>query len=208
MRGRFVHFNRRLVAAMVVAAIVSGCVTAQHALRREDVAALKLTGVTVSYAKDATILWDDAVRAYGSAKAIPDHELATAATSAEARAFMQNFLAARIKTTLERQLSPKMAGTRPVRLEIVVKHFNTASAVQRIVIGGGHGMTADAILVDARTGATIASHPGLVVFVGAGQGVLGVAMQAALDAGQGLQPADRVLNSYADNYSIWLLKNS
>ena len=193
---------------MVVAAIVNGCVTAQHTLRREDVAALKLTGVTVSYAKDATVLWEDAVRAYGSAKAIPDDQLATASTTPEARAFMQNFLAARIKTTLERQLSPKMAGTRPVRLEIVVKHFNVASAVQRVILGGSHGMTADAILVDARTGATIASFPGLAVFVTAGQGVVGVAVQAALDAGQGLQPADRVLNSYADNYSIWLLRNS
>jgi len=37
-----------------------------------------------------------------------------------------------------------------VRLEIVVKHFALASAVQRILIGGGRGMRADANLVDAR----------------------------------------------------------
>jgi hypothetical protein len=193
---------------MVVAAIVGGCVTAQHTLRREDVAALKLTGVTVSYAKDAVVIWDDAVRAYGTAKAIPDDQLATASTTPEARAFTQNFAAARIKTTLERQLSPKMAGTRPVRLELVVKHFHVASAVQRVIIGGSHGMSADAILVDARTGATIASYPGLTVFVATGQGIVGVAVDAAIEAGQGVQPADRILNSYADNYGIWLLRNS
>jgi len=37
-----------------------------------------------------------------------------------------------------------------VRLDVVVKSFVIASAVQRILIGGGRGMVADANLVSTR----------------------------------------------------------
>jgi hypothetical protein len=191
---------------MLVAALAAGCKTAENSLRREDVASLKLTGVTVRYKPDASIMWEDAVRAYATAKGIPDHELAEASTSPQARAYMQSFLADRIKGTLQRNLAPKLAGTRPVRLEIVVRNFTVASAVQRIVIGGSHLMVADAVLVDARTNATIVSYPDLAASAAAGQGVLGTAVQAAIEAGQGVQTADRILTNYSESYSNWLIK--
>jgi hypothetical protein len=186
--------------------MASGCVTAENSLRREDVASFKLTGVTVRYKPDAHISWEDAVRAYATAKNIPDNELAGLSATPQARAYMQDFLAGRIKSTLERKLSPKLAGTRPVRLEIVVRNFMVASAVQRIVIGGSHLMIADAVLVDARTNAAILSYPDMAASAAAAQGLVGTAVQAAIDAGQDTQPADRMLNNYSDSYSRWLLK--
>ena len=202
--------NRRSAVAMCSAAFLAsltgGCVTVENSLRKEDVASFKLTSVAVRYKPDAAISWDDAVRAYGTAKGIPDQELAEASNSPEAKAHARTYLAGRIKTALERNLSPKIAGTRPVRLEIVVGSFTIASAVQRIVIGGSHVMIADAVLVDARTGAQLVSYPNLGVVVAAGQGIVGTAVQAAVDAAQELGPADRVLNTYSERYSAWLLR--
>ena len=191
---------------MLVAAMAAGCKTAENSLRREDVASFKLTGVTVRYKPDASIMWEDAVRAYATASHIVDDKLAEASTSPQAKAYMQKYLADRIKSTLERNLSPKLAGTRPVRLEVVVLNFTVASAVQRILIGGSHMMVADAVLVDARTNAIIVSYPDLAASAAAGQGVLGTAVTAAVEAGQGVTPADRILTNYADSYSGWLIK--
>jgi hypothetical protein len=191
---------------MLVAAMAAGCKTAENSLRREDVASFKLTGVTVRYKPDASIMWEDAVRAYATAQGIPDHQLAEASASPQAKAYAQKFLADRAKATLERNLAPKLAGTRPVRLEVVVLNFTVASAVQRIIIGGTHMMIADAVLVDARTNATIVSYPGLAASAAAGQGVLGTAVTAAIEAGQGVTAADRILINYADSYSGWLIK--
>jgi hypothetical protein len=191
---------------MLVAAMAAGCKTAENSLRREDVASFKLTGVTVRYKPDASIMWEDAVRAYATASHIVDDKLAEASTSPQAKAYMQKYLADRIKSTLERNLSPKLAGTRPVRLEVVVLNFTVASAVQRILIGGSHMMVADAVLVDARTNAIIVSYTDLAASAAAGQGVLGTAVTAAVEAGQGVTPADRILTNYADGYSGWLIK--
>ena len=191
---------------MLIAATMAGCKTAENSLRREDVASFKLTGVTVRYKPDASIMWEDAVRAYATASNVVDDKLAEASTSPQAKAYMQKFLADRIKGTLERNLSPKLAGTRPVRLEVSVRTFTVASAVQRILIGGTHMMIADAVLVDARTNATIVSYPDLAASAAAGQGVLGTAITAAVEAGQGVTPADRILINYADSYSGWLIK--
>jgi hypothetical protein len=191
---------------MLVAAMVAGCKTVENALRREDVASFKLTGVTVRYKPDADIMWEDAVRAYATAQGIPDHELAQASTSPQAKAYAQKFLADRAKGTLERSLAPKLAGTRPVRLEVAVRTFQVASAVQRIIIGGTHMMIADAVLVDARTNAILVSYPDLAASAAAGQGVLGTAVTAAIEAGQGVTAADRILINYSENYAGWLIK--
>jgi hypothetical protein len=187
--------------------MTGGCVTTvENSLRTQDVASFRLTGVAVRYKPDADVGWDDAVRAYAVSKGVPDHELASASNTPEAKAFMQNFLAGRIKSRLERNLSSKLAGTRPVRLEIVVRSFRIASAVQRIIIGGAHVMVADAILVDARTNTPLVTYPDLAVTAAAGQGVLGTAVNAAIDAAENLQPADRVMNNYSDTYSRWLMR--
>src|SRR6185312_11947285 len=93
--------------------------------------------------------------------AIPDDQIATATNTPEGNAYVQNMLASQIKGALEQKVGPQLHGSRPVRLEVVIKSFVLASAVQRILIGGGRGMVADANLVDARTGALIVAYPDL-----------------------------------------------
>jgi hypothetical protein len=195
--------NRRagVLVSLFLWAALAGCVTAAtNKLTQDDVATFKLAGVNVSVAPDAIIQWEDGVRAYGSAKAAPDDQLAMAAQTPEAKAFVRSALATKIKPAFERRLAGKLTGHRPVRLNIVVHEFVVTSAVQRILIGGGHHMVADAVLVDARTGATIVDYPNLRGIALAGNGVLGTAIDAAV-AGD---PTERVVNGYFERYHDWL----
>ena len=100
----------------------------------------------------------------------PDHQIATATNTPEGNAYVRNLLAPKIKAGVEKAMAGQLNGSRPVRLDIVVKNFAIASAVQRILIGGGREMTATANLVDARTGAVIIANPDLRAFLMAGQG--------------------------------------
>jgi hypothetical protein len=193
------------LAVLAGALALTGCVTTENSLSKNDIAAMKLTSVTVSYAPDANVQWEDGIRAYATAKAIPDDEISTRTNTPEGKAYVQNLLTPRIKSGIERVMAGQLNGTRPVRLDIVVKSFTIASAVQRILIGGGYGMAADATLVDARTGTVIMAHPNLTGVLLAGQGVLGTAVQAAIDNSHAQGIPERIVESYAENYRNWLL---
>jgi hypothetical protein len=127
------------------------------------------------------VQWEDGIRAHATSKAITDDQIATAANTPEGNAFVQNMLAPRIKAEIEKVMAGQLNGTRSVRLDVTVKTFALASAVQRILIGGGRGMIADANLVDARTGAVIIANHDLRAVLFAGEGIVGTAVQAAID---------------------------
>jgi hypothetical protein len=196
------------LAALGAALALAGCVTAENSLSQNDIAAMKLTGVTVSYAPDASVQWDDGFRAYATSKAITDDQITAAIDTPEGKAYVQNLLAPKIKAGVERAMAGQLNGSRPVRLDIIVKNFAIAGAVQRIVIGGGREMTATANLVDARTGAVIIANPELRGYLYAGQGVLGTAVQAAIDSNATQSVADQVAERYGQNYRDWLLRRA
>jgi hypothetical protein len=192
--------------AVLAGALASaGCVTTENSLSKNDIAAMKLTSVTVSFAPDANVQWEDGIRAYATAKSIPDDEIATRTNTPEGKAYVQNLLAPKIKSGVERVMAGQLNGTRPVRLDIVVKSFTIASAVQRILIGGGYGMAADTNLVDAKTGMVIIAHPNLTGVLLAGQGVLGTAVQAAIDNSYKQGVPERIIENYAEGFRDWLL---
>jgi hypothetical protein len=196
------------LAALGVALALAGCVTAENSLSQNDIAGMKLTGVTVSYEPDARIQWEDGIRAYATSKAITDDQIATATDTPEGKAYVRNLLAPKVKAGVEKAMAGQLNGSRPVRLDIVVKNFAIAGAVQRIVIGGGREMTATANLVDARTGAVIIANPDLRAYLMAGQGVLGTAVQAAIDNAAAQSVADQVADRYGQNYRDWLLRRA
>jgi hypothetical protein len=195
-------------AALAVLLALAGCKTVENSLTQNDVTAMKLAGVNVSFAPEAAIQWEDGIRAYATARSIPDDQIATAANTPEGKAFVQSMLAPRIKAVLEQRVALQLTGTRPVRVEVVVKSFVLASAVQRVLIGGGRGMVADANLVDARTGALIIAHPDMRAVMLAGQGIVGTAVQAAIDSSSKESVADRLAAQYGDVYSNWLLRRT
>ncbi|QWG25456.1 hypothetical protein KMZ93_11565 [Bradyrhizobium sediminis] len=195
-------------AALGILFALAGCVTAENSLSQNDIAGMKLTGVNVSFTPDARVQWEDGIRAYATTKAIADDQIATATDTPEGKAYVRNLLAPKIKAGVEKAMAGQLNGSRPVRLEIVVKNFAIASAVQRIMIGGGREMTADANLVDARTGAVIIANPDLRAFLMAGQGVLGTAVQAAIDNAATQGVAEQVVDRYGKNYRDWLLRRA
>src|SRR4051812_50195741 len=132
---------------------------------------MKLTGVTVSYAPDALVIWDDGIRAYAASKGIVE-DMAAATNTPEGKAYVRNLLASRVKGDVERQMAGQLNGTRPVRVDVVVRSFMIASAVQRIVIGGGLHITAGGKFVHAQAGAAVPLPPHFAVG-GGGAGGLG-----------------------------------
>ena len=198
----------RLLAVLAGVFVLAGCVTAKNSLSQDDISSMKLTDIAVSFAPDATMQWEDGIRAYATAKSIPDDQIATATNTPEAKAYAQNLLAPRIKAGVEKAMAGQLNGNRPVRLNIVIRSFTISPAIQRVVIGGSHGMVADANLVDARTGASILAHPELSAVLIVGQGVLGTAVQAAIDSASTQSTVDKIADSYGNNYREWLLSKT
>lgn len=198
----------RLLAVLAGVFVLAGCVTAKNSLSQDDISSMKLTDIAVSFAPDATMQWEDGIRAYATAKSIPDDQIATATNTPEAKAYAQNLLAPRIKAGVEKAMAGQLNGNRPVRLNIVIRSFTISPAIQRVVIGGSHGMVADANLVDARTGASILAHPKLSAVLIVGQGVLGTAVQAAIDSASTQSTVDKIADSYGNNYREWLLSKT
>ena len=197
------------LAALGVLLALTGCVTtAENSLSQNDIAGMKLTGVTVGFVPDAQVQWEDGIRAYATSKAIPDDEIATATNTPEGKAYVLTMLAPVIRTGVTKSLNGKLNGTRPVRLDVVVKTFALSSAVQRILIGGGRGMIADARLVDARTGAVIIANPDLTAVLYAGQGIVGTAVQAAIDSASDKNVVQKLVDRYGESHRDWLLRRA
>jgi hypothetical protein len=102
------------LAALGIVLVLAGCVTAENSLSQNDIAAMKLTGVNVSYAPDAQVQWEDGIRAYATAKAITDDEIATATNTPEGKAYIRNMLAPKIKSGIEQKKWPA-SSTVPAR---------------------------------------------------------------------------------------------
>jgi hypothetical protein len=194
------------LAALGVLFALAGCVTAENSLSQNDIASMKLTGVTVGFEPNADVSWEEGIRAYAIAKTIPDHEIASATNTPEAKAYIQNLLQPKIKAGVEQAMVGQLNGPRPVRLDVVVKRFAIASAVQRILIGGNHVMVATATLVDARTGAAIITYSDLVAQVVVGQGIVGTAVQAAIDSAMPQTTTERLIAEYGRSYRTWLVR--
>ncbi len=161
----------RLVAALgAVAYVLAGCVTASTTLPLEQVADFRLGEVNVSFADGAEVA--------------PD--LRSAAGS-------------KLKSAMERDLTPRLKGSNAVRVDVYVKSITVASDAQRILVGGYHGMTADVTLVDLRTKSVLVTYPAQVA-APTGQGIGGALLDRALLP----DPVDRIATSFAFKYGEWL----
>jgi len=196
------------LAALGVAFALAGCVTVDNSLSQADVADMKLIGVSVNVDPGALIMWEDGLKAYAAAKGVPDDQIMGIAKTPEARTYVRNALAARVKAGVERVMAGTLIGRRPVRLEVTVRNFEIAGPLMSILIGGGRGMTADATLVDARTGAVIITSPKESVALPAGSGMLGTALQAAVDQSSDQSVTDKVVDTFGQDYRRWLLRET
>src|SRR6185436_8518611 len=97
-------------AALGVLFALAGCVTTENSLSQNDIASMKLTGVTVSFAPEPNIQFEDGIRAYATAKAITDDENAAADNTPKGKAFVRNMLAPRIKAGIEQGMAGQLIG--------------------------------------------------------------------------------------------------
>jgi hypothetical protein len=204
--GKIVGLARS--AALGVALALAGCVTVENTLTQSDVASMKLTGVAANVQPGAFIMWEDGLREYAAAKGVPDQQFMGFARTPEARAYVQTALAARVKAGVERAMAGTLNGQRPVRLEVTVRRFEIPGPLMSILAGGDRGMTADATLVDARTGAVIITSPQEFVRLPAGGGFLGTAVQAVIDSASEQTVTDKVIATFGQDYRRWLLRET
>src|ERR1700752_1920600 len=195
-------YKATLIALAAVG--LAGCMTtATNSLSKQDVATFRYAGASVRFAPDVKIWWGDGERAFAASKGQPATESETLAKTPEGQAYLRDTIATKLKAAVERQVAVGMAGTQPVRIEINIKDVTIASAIQRVLVGGHHTMTADLKFVDAKTGAIIAPYTAQSAMTFAGQGIGGALVDAALLA----EPIDRVVNNYAEQYAGWLLRS-
>jgi hypothetical protein len=187
-------------ALAFVCLALAGCTTGyQASIDSKAVESFRLERIDVSVAPDAKFWWGDGERSYARSIGRPDIEAQALGASLEGRAYMSALASQRTKAAFDREFAGRFRnGSRPVRIEVTMTDINIASAIQRIVIGGGYSMKASVNLVDAKTGQVIAANPNLSTASAAGQGILG----AALDQGD---PVDRVASNLASSYRNWLL---
>jgi hypothetical protein len=206
-----------LLSALGVA--LGGCATIHNPLSLQDIAALRIVAVTVSFKPDVEISWVAAEQEFvdrANAERARDpktrhkvkmhdgvgdpaaDEQRRLVASPEGKSFVQNKVAALIGDRLKRDIVPQLNGGREARLEVMVHGFVVPHAVQRAVLGGVPLLLAVTVLKDARTGAELAKLDQATA-AGAGQGILGVIVdQGSLE--------DRVLDVYISQVRNWLLK--
>ena len=194
---------RNLFVCGLAALALAGCVTAKNTLSTDDIASLRFAGAEVRFAPDAVIQWGDGERAYAASKGQPATESDNLARTPEGQAYLRNTIATKLKAAMEGKLAASLRGARPVRAIVTVKSLVVTSAVQRVILGGHHGMTGDVTLADAKTGAAVLSYDGQHTLTMGGQGLGGALLDAALlpDA------VDRVVDNYASTYNTWLTHN-
>ncbi len=194
---------QRAAAILLLGFTLSGCITAANTLSPEQVSSFRLQAVEVSVAPNARIWWGDGERAYAQSRGITDHEAWAAAVETDAgRAYVRNAIAEKLRSALMAKVGPELTGVRPVRLTTRVHKVRISPAIQRLVLGGDHRITADVELLDGKTGAALLSLPSHEVVVGGGGGLIGVALDNLLRD----EPIDLVTRHYAQQYRNWLLR--
>jgi hypothetical protein len=201
---------RRIILCLLLGLALTGCITAANTLSLEQLASFRLQAVDVTVAPNARILWDgpeegsarpmSAQAAPASAQAGPAGVVPRAAGAAEGQAHQT--VAELLRKAMIAEVGPELNGARPVRLAVRIHEVEISSPIQRIIIGGNHRIMADVDLLDARSGAPLLSLPAHTVLVGAGGGLVGVALDTIIRD----EPIRLVTTAYAREYRNWLLR--
>jgi len=161
-----------LALLSALALALTGCVTASHKLPLEQIADLRVAEVSVSIADGAQVPED-----------------------------LRNVVGPKVKAAFERQLAQRFNGSNPVRVEVTVKRVVITPAVQRVVLGGGHSMTADMTMVDLRTKSVLLTYPDKTAQLGSRGGLMEVALDQAITGGE---PIDFMAQNLAFNFAEWV----
>jgi hypothetical protein len=179
--------------------LLAACVTVSNTLSPEVVGSFKLTKVDVVYAPDAIIAWGDGQAAYAASRGVAHDPVAP--ETPEAAAYQREAIGAKIRTVMESKLTPRLAGTRPVRVVVTMRNVNVASPLQRVIVGGSHGISGDVTLLDAKTGAVLSTYPKLFAASAGGAGII----QTVIEDVAFERPLDRLVDNFTTSYQRWLV---
>lgn len=196
-------FSRTTLAAFFLALVLSACHTvAPNTLSPQETANLRFTGLEVHVPPDAAIRWSSAEDDYLRSRKLSPTDPALAATP-EARAYLRDLAARRLKRALERVIASRPEGSRPVRLVTTINRVDIPSAAQRILIGGHPTVQADIAVIDAHSGAVLTTYKGAIGTRTAGQGAMTIVDSLMVSAGAD-DLFDRAANDYAEGFRSWL----
>jgi uncharacterized protein YceK len=185
----------RSLLALLLICVLTGCSTVANNLSPEQIGSFRLAAVNVRYADDARISWSDGANSYAASKGVD-------ADSPETRAYVRSTIASKITSVMQRRVGDRLVGSRPVRIDVVVKTFMIPPIFMRVVGSNHQTFTAEVNLVDAKSGDVLASNPDVYGFVAASPGVVGELVARALFD----EPIDHLLDSFGRSYRLWLLR--
>jgi uncharacterized protein YceK len=200
--NRLFQYCRLTLVVCCAAAALAGCATVSKTMSADQMKSLKYVGTHVTFAPDAQIWWGDGERAYAVSKGLAVTESETVAKTLGAQAYLRNQISSKVKAAMARHLTGSLKGSRPVRVDVVVKSVVIASAAQRVILGGGSTVQGEIKLVDAQTGAVLQSHPAWGASAAAGQGIAQVLIENAIAKDE---PIDRVIDNFALGFRNWLV---
>lgn len=195
---------RSFCAVLLLSCGLGACTTvAPNRLSALETADLRFTSLEVRVPETAPIAWSSAEDDYLLARNLSQTDPALARTP-EAKAYMRERAAARLKAALDRVVARRQSGTRPVRVVATLVQVDIPSAARRVLVGGYPSVKADVEVYDARSNTLLTTYRGAQGVRAAGQGIGGVMIDAALTAGGMDDLYDRAARDYADGFENWL----
>jgi hypothetical protein len=195
---------------------------APPSLSAAQVASLRLERVNVTVAPEANINWSRGEMEFAKSKGVvapvltaADHDSqATApaigeyqeryralASTPEAKSFIRSRAAELVREGVAQSLAGQFTGQQPMRVEIVLRGVHVQNPLLRVLVDNNDVLMADAAVVDAATGRTLASYPGLQVTQYNTGGFVGALADSAI-RGDSVRAMARL---YGQRLRAWLL---
>lgn len=205
----------RAMAAAFVAMVVIGLAGCAGLPKPELSAALRtqyhISEIVVETPANAEIWWGDAERELaakegvnfsdnGDGSAISQDEYAK---RPETRAYVGQRIAGIVKEAATTKTKGVLNGTEAARLHLEVRKLHISSAIQRVLVGGGHHIHVDVWLADARTGKDLTPRQLFIGFVVAGNGIGGVIADQIVNAAM-KDPVYRLADQVGQKTMVWL----
>ena len=198
----------KVLAIIGLGILLTACVSAPpNPLSVTDVQTLRLTRADVQVANPASLNIPDAEVQFLATNGVEATASGTIglASSPDAKAFVADTAASRLKASAETALGGILAGSRPGRLNVTIRSVDLPSAGRRVLVGGANTIASDFVLVDAADGRELAAYRDFRTISTDGDAVLGVVVSAAVNSASGDDTYGRLLRSHTEAYARWLL---
>lgn len=206
VRPKEISLPRPILPAALLAAVLSlsACAemaTLPPALSAEERQAYHVEQVVVTVPDDARIWWGTGDRQVAEAAGV-DYDDGAASDylhSPEGEAALREALRERFQRSASFGLRNMLAGEAPAALAIEVRNLQVASAAQKVLIGGSHGIEGAVQLFDMRNGQPISEPQYMLGDATGGSGIAGAIIDASRD-----DAFNRVAANFVQNTQRWV----